>query len=218
MSSLRKNADRASGGITRRWSIIGLAATAAAVGTCNVAAGTIVEPAAARLIAAASAQIGVTKLYDASYQSLQFPGGDVPADRGVCTDVIVRAYRQAFGFDLQQKVNVDMRAHGAVYPQRWGLHKPDANIDHRRVLNLQTYFARQGAERPRPIGFTDWQPGDLVTQLVPANLPHIGIVSGTSNSDNTRLLVIHNIGQGTLLEDTLATYPITGRYRFFPAG
>ena len=204
--------------ITRRACLFCATAILPLVRTRPAAADTIVEPAAARLIAAASAQIGVTKLYDASYQSLQFPGGDVPADRGVCTDVIVRAYRQAFGFDLQQKVNADMRAHGAVYPQRWGLHKPDANIDHRRVFNLQTYFARQGAERPRTTVLADWQPGDLVTQLVPANLPHIGIVSGTSNSDNTRLLVIHNIGQGTLLEDTLATYPITGRYRFFPAG
>ena len=193
------------------------------ISACNAtllrrsAAAPNVEADAAKLIAAASAQIGVTTVYDPSYQRLKFPGGDVPLDRGVCTDVIVRAYRTAFGFDLQEKLNADMRAHGARYPKRWGAVAPDANIDHRRVPNLQTYFTRQGAVRPTPAGGHIWQPGDLVTQMVPVGRPHIAIVSATPSPQSGRLMLIHNIGRGTQLEDTLDTFPITGRYRFFPS-
>ena len=195
--------------------MFGLAAT---IATPARALPPTADPAAAKLIAAAMTQVGVTTLYDASYQSLKFPGGDVAPDRGVCTDVIVRAYRTAFGFDLQEKLNADMKAHLDAYPKRWGLRKPDANIDHRRVPNLQTYFARHGAERSRAISSDTWQPGDLITQLVPANLPHIGIVSDRLNDAGQRRLVIHNIGRGAEVEDTLEMFPVTGRYRFLPAG
>ena len=204
-------------GTTRRHFIFGLPAAAAAVALSPRAiAAPVVEPAAAKLIASAEAQIGVTTLYDASYQRLTFPGGDVAADRGVCTDVVVRAYRVAFGFDLQQRLNADMRAHGSVYPRRWGLTRPDPNIDHRRVPNLQTFFTRLGAERPRPATEAEWQPGDLVTLMVPVGRPHIGIISATPNAGGTRLMLVHNIGRGTQVEDVLDQFPVTGRYRFLP--
>ena len=206
-------------GVTRRQLVVGVPAAAAVLCTAGaqVSAVPLAEPAAAKLIASATAQVGVTTLYDASYQSLKFPGGDVPVDRGVCTDVVVRAYRAAFNFDLQARVNADMRTNMAAYPNRWGAIRPDANIDHRRVPNLQVFLARQRAEQPRPVDLGGWQPGDLVTQLVPVGLPHIGIVSATLNPAGDALMVLHNIGRGTQLEDTLALFPITGRYRFFPA-
>jgi len=179
---------------------------------------------AMQLIKAATAQIGVTTIYDPAYQRLSFPGGDVPRDRGVCTDVVVRAYRDAFGVDLQALVNTDMRANFARYPTRWGLKTPDANIDHRRVPNLRIFFARQGGEQPVPGTLDDWQPGDLVTQeLSPPGgprsaPPHIGIVSDKLVPGSQRRLVIHNIGAGTREEDILGAWRVTGRYRWPPPG
>ncbi len=195
-----------------------LASLATAAFTCSPgrAAASVDLAEANQLIAAAEAQVGVTTVYDATYVRIAFPGGDVSAERGVCTDVIVRAYRKAFGWDLQAHLNADMRAAFAVYPRRWGLNQTDSNIDHRRVPNLQVYFARQGAERPRPTVSADCQPGDLVTQMIPGGRPHIGIVSTQWNADNTRRRLIHNIGRGTQIEDVLDLFPITGHYRFFP--
>ena len=169
---------------------------------------------AVRLIAAAERQIGVTVRYDPAYQSIGFPGGDVAEDRGVCTDVIIRAYRSAFGFDLQREVNADMAANFSAYPKTWGLARPDPSIDHRRVPNLQVFFARRGAELARPATPGAWLPGDLVTQTVAKGLPHIAIVSATLNPAGQHPMVIHNIGRGTVLEDTLGAFPVTGRYRF----
>jgi uncharacterized protein len=166
-----------------------------------------------RLINAARAQIGVTVLYDPSYTKLAYPNGDVPRERGVCTDVVVRAYRDAFGMDLQSLVHEDMKAHFSAYPRHWSLSRPDASIDHRRVLNLKVYFMRRGAELgpalPKP---ADFVPGDLVTQMLPGNLPHIGIVSNIA-AEAARFRVIHNIGSGVEETDILALYSITGRYR-----
>jgi uncharacterized protein len=205
---------------TRRQIAFNLAAFGAAllIGSANGdAAPTATDTAtAARLVSAAEAQVGITTIYDAAYVRLGFPGGDVPADRGVCTDVIVRAYRAAFSIDLQAKLNADMRGAFAAYPRRWGLTQTDANIDHRRVPNLQVYFARQGAERPRPTVASDWLPGDLVTQMIPGGRPHIGIVSGRWTDDKARPLIIHNIGRGTQIEDVLDLFAITGRYRLLP--
>ena len=129
------------------------------------------------LVAAARGQVGVTLAYDPGYTTLAFPGGDVPRGRGVCTDVLVRAYRDAFGLDLQALVNADMRAHFAAYPRRWGLKAPDRSIDHRRVPNLQTFFARQHARLPIPTDAEGWRPGDIFTSLIDGRLPHTGIVS-----------------------------------------
>ena len=167
---------------------------------------------AVRLIAAARAQIGVTLQDDAAYTRLAFPNGDVPRARGVCTDVIVRAYRDAFGIDLQALVNADMRAHFSVYPKIWGLRRADANIDHRRVPNLRTWLTRRGASLPIPRGASGWRPGDIFTATVDGRSPHIGLVSDRRGPGGP--LIIHNIGLGTREDDALLAWPITGRYRW----
>jgi uncharacterized protein len=170
-----------------------------------------------RLIAAARKQIGVTTAYDPDYVVLKYPGGDVPQDRGVCTDVLIRAFR-AQEMDLQRLVHEDMRGHFARYPKHWGLRAPDRNIDHRRVPNLQTWFARQGwkvttiGERAADARASDFLPGDLVTWMLPGNLPHIGIVSDRKSALGTPL-IIHNVGRGAREEDVLFDYRITGHYR-----
>jgi len=165
-----------------------------------------------QLVAAAEAQIGVTVTYDPAYARLAYPGGDVPRDRGVCTDVVIRAYRDAFGIDLQRLVHEDMRANFSRYPRNWGLSRPDPNIDHRRVPNLQAFFRRHGRALPAesPAAFAE---GDLVTQMLPGNLPHIAIVTGQTGAGGAPL-VVHNIGGGARLEDRLLDFPVTGRYRF----
>ena len=171
---------------------------------------------AQKLVAAAEGQIGETTIYDPAYVGLSFPNGDIPRERGVCTDVIIRAYRDAFGFDLQLEVNKDMKAHFRDYPKIWGLKRPDRNIDHRRVPNLQTYFKRQGASLPISDQSADYVPGDLVSQMLPGNLPHIAIVTHHKSPDGKRPMLVHNIGAGTRLEDRLFDFKITGRYRFRP--
>jgi uncharacterized protein YijF (DUF1287 family) len=172
---------------------------------------------AGRLITAAESQIGVTVIYDPAYVSLPFPNGDLPRERGVCTDVLVRAYRDAFGYDLQSAVNADMKSDFSAYPKIWGLKRPDRNIDHRRVPNLQAFFRRQGAALPVTERAEDYQPGDIVSQMLPGNLPHIAIVSHRASRDGQRPMLVHNIGAGTQLEDRLFEFQITGHYRFKPA-
>lgn len=166
---------------------------------------------AGKLIAAARAQIGVTVRYDPAYTPLAFPGGDVPRERGVCTDVVIRAYRDALGLDLQALVNADMRSAFAAYPRNWGLVGPDRNIDHRRVPNLRTWLTRRGAALPIPAGASGWRPGDIFTSLVDSQGTHIGLVSDRRGADGW--LIIHNIGAGAREEDALLAWPITGRYR-----
>jgi len=170
-----------------------------------------------RLIKAARAQIGVTLIYNPAYVRLSYPGGDVAPEQGVCTDVIVRAYRTALNIDLQKLVHEDMKSSFASYPTQWGLKRPDPNIDHRRVPNLQMFFQRKGASLPVTTSPADYRPGDLVTQMLPGNLPHIAIVSDRRSADGTRPLVIHNIGRGAREEDGLFAFPVTGHYRFMPA-
>jgi uncharacterized protein len=174
-------------------------------------------PNAAKLLAAARKQIGVTLSYDPAYTRLAFPGGDVARNKGVCTDVVIRAYRDAFDVDLQALVNADMKRNFAVYPKRWGLRTTDRNIDHRRVPNLETFFARAGAKLRAPTSADQWQAGDLFTCLVNRSLPHIGIVSDKRTASG-RPLVIHNIGGGTREEDILTDYPMTGRFRWLING
>lgn len=156
-------------------------------------------------------QIGVTTKYDPSYAVIPYPMGDVPADRGVCTDVIIRAFRVR-GIDLQRAVHEDMARHFNAYPKHWGLKRPDRNIDHRRVPNLMTWFSRQGWKVSVTNEATDYQPGDIVTCLVGGTLPHIMIVSDRKN-ERGEPLVIHNIGGGTREEEALFTFPLTGHYR-----
>lgn len=167
---------------------------------------------AGRLIAAARAQIGVTTRYDAAYTVLPFPGGDVPRGRGTCTDVVIRAYRDALGLDLQALVNADMRKAFAAYPHKWGLHGPDPSIDHRRVPNLATWLRRHGAAFPVPADPSGWRAGDIFTSLIGGHGTHIGLVS--DRPGRRGLLIIHNIGAGTREEDALFDWPITGRYRW----
>lgn len=155
---------------------------------------------------------GVT--YDGSYRSIPYPNGDVPDDVGVCTDLVIRAYR-ALGIDLQKDVHEEMKAHFEVFPNRWGLREPDSNIDHRRVPNLQTLFARKGIVLPVTERAQDYVAGDLVTWMVADNLPHIGIIAERRSPDGKRPLVIHNIGRGPRVEDVLFSYPITGHYRYY---
>lgn len=171
-------------------------------------------PEAKALIRAAEGQVGVVTTYDPAYVALEFPGGDVAPDRGVCTDVLIRALRVAHGIDLQAAVNRDMKANFAKYPANWGLKTTDRNIDHRRVPNLRSLFTRAGAELEP--GSTDFRPGDIVSWRLPGNLPHIGIVSDRLGDDGARPLILHNIGGGAQEEDMLHSFPITGHYRITP--
>lgn len=168
---------------------------------------------ATKLINAAREQIGVTLTYDPSYSGLSFPNGDVPRSKGVCTDVVIRAYRDAFGEDLQALVNADMKAHFAAYPKIWGLRRPDKNIDHRRVPNLRVFLKRQNAALPVSQNPDDWQPGDIFTSMVGGRLPHIGIVSDKMAVDGTPL-AIHNIGRGTREENVLFAHQLNGHFRW----
>jgi uncharacterized protein YijF (DUF1287 family) len=168
-----------------------------------------------KIVAAARQQVGVTLGYDPAYVSLAYPNGDVPRDRGVCTDVLIRALRDGLATDLQKLVHEDMRGHFSAYPKQWGLSRPDPNIDHRRVPNLRTYFKRRGMELPLPKAGDDsgFRPGDIVTCTVPPNLPHVMIVSDRKSATG-RFLVIHNIGGGAHEEDSLLGFPVTGHYRW----
>ncbi len=167
-----------------------------------------------KLVAAARAQIGVTKAYDPAYKSLAYPGGDVPAERGVCTDVLIRAMRKSLSKDLQKLVHEDMKKNFGSYPKNWGLSRTDKNIDHRRVPNLQTYFQRQSYQLKLPADKdpAKFLPGDIVTCIVPPNLPHVMIVSDRKTEGGTPL-IIHNIGSGTQEEDMLFRFKLTGHYR-----
>ncbi|MCR9079720.1 MAG: DUF1287 domain-containing protein [Hyphomonadaceae bacterium] len=167
---------------------------------------------AANLIVQARKQIGVTTLYDGAYVALDYPNGDVPRDRGVCIDVIIRAYREAFEFDFQKHVHEDMVANFSAYPARWGLTRTDRNIDHRRVPNVETWLRRRGHELPAG----DWQPGDLMTCRVGGSLPHIGILSSRKDRRG-RWKAIHNIGLGTLEDSRIWDYGDKRRFRFLPS-
>jgi len=163
------------------------------------------------MVEGAERQVGVTVLYDGSFRRLAYPGGDVPPERGVCTDVVVRAYRNA-GIDLRVLVHEDLRRAFAAYPRMWGMRGPDRNIDHRRVPNLAKFFARHGTVLPVSREASDYRPGDIVTWRLASGLPHIGIVSAHVSGD--RPLVIHNIGAGTVFEDVLFANPVTEHYRY----
>jgi uncharacterized protein YijF (DUF1287 family) len=168
--------------------------------------------AASDLVAAAREQVGRTLIYDPRYQKIGYPLGDLPIEHGVCSDVVIRAFR-GLGIDLQTLVHEDMKRNFAAYPQSWGLARTDANIDHRRVPNLATYFKRRGMA----LDPGDYRTGDIVTWMLPGNLPHIGIVSDRVDPASGRPLIIHNIGAGAQEEDMLTDYPITGHFRWFPA-
>jgi len=155
--------------------------------------------------------------YDGSYFSIPYPNGDVPSGIGVCTDVIVRSYR-AIGIDLQYLIHQDMESNFDTYPSKriWGLNSTDPSIDHRRVPNLQVFFERQGTILPMTSNPLDYEPGDIVTWMLPGNLPHIGIVTDRTSTSTGNPLIAHNIGAGPRLDDMLFNYKITGHYRYVP--
>lgn len=151
--------------------------------------------------------------YDPAYFNIKYPNGDVPADKGVCTDVVIRAYRK-LGIDLQKEVHEDMAKNFSKYPKKWGLKKPDTNIDHRRVPNLRVFFAKFGKSKSIETKPELYVPGDIVTWDLPGNLTHIGIVVNRKSADGKRYLIVHNIGGGQFLEDCLFKFTITGHYQY----
>jgi len=152
-------------------------------------------------------------IYDPSYYPLKYPNGDVPSDKGVCTDVIIRAYRK-MGIDLQKEVHQDMKKNFSVYPKKWGLKTTDRNIDHRRVPNLMVFFSRYGIELTKSTDAKDYLPGDIVCWDLGGGVTHIGIVSNKKSKASTNYMIVHNIGAGQVLEDCLFRFKIIGHYRY----
>ena len=171
-----------------------------------------------KLVAAAIDRTKHTVTYDGSYNRLAYPMGDVPANIGVCTDVVIRAYRAGLGIDLQQRVHEDMKQAFGKYPKIWGLSRPDTNIDHRRVPNLETFLKRHGETLPITDNPKNYKPGDLVTwRLTGTGLPHIGIVTDRRAPITGNPIIAHNIGRGPELSDMLFDYRISGHFRYLPA-
>lgn len=169
------------------------------------------------LVSAAKERLDHQVTYDGRYISIPYPNGDVPENIGVCTDVVIRSFR-GLGIDLQQLVHEDMSRDFAAYPSKriWGLSRPDSNIDHRRVPNLQAFFTRHGESLDVTNKAENYRPGDIVSWMLPGNLPHIGIVVDQYDSESGNPMIVHNIGRGPQLEDMLFAYTITGHYRFVP--
>ncbi len=153
--------------------------------------------------------------YDPSYTGIKYPNGDVPKNKGVCTDVVIRAYRK-LDIDLQKEVHEDLKANFSKYPnlQKWGLKKPDTNIDHRRVPNLEIFFSRKGKKLTVSNNANDYKTGAIVTWMINGKLPHIGIVTNKKTPDGKRPMLVHNVGGGQVLEDCLFSYDIVGHYKY----
>jgi uncharacterized protein YijF (DUF1287 family) len=172
------------------------------------------SPQLKQLVESAIEQTKVTTGYDPAYVGIEYPGGDVPLETGVCSDVVVRAFRKA-GIDLQKEIHDDMARAWSAYPRKWGASRPDSNIDHRRVLNLMTYFDRQRKTLPITANRDDYLPGDIVTWDLSTGIEHIGIVVNTWSDVGKGYLIVHNIGAGARSEDVLLNWKITGHYRYF---
>jgi len=173
------------------------------------------QSAAALKLSAAAIELTKQKVkYDPAYFSIPYPNGDVPAGKGVCTDVIIRAYRKALKIDLQKEVHVDMKPNFSLYPKNWGRKTTDSNIDHRRVYNLMVFFKRKGEVRPMTKNPEDYKPGDIVCWNLGGNISHIGLVSDQKALDGKRYLIVHNIGAGQVMEDCLFSWRIIGHYRY----
>jgi uncharacterized protein YijF (DUF1287 family) len=172
-----------------------------------------------RLVAATVERTLHTVRYDPAYVKIPYPGGDVPADTGVCADEVIRPYR-AVGVDLQKEVHEDIKQNFSAYPNklRWLARRPDTNIDHRRVPNLMVFFARQGKTLAITRRADDYAPGDLVTWDLGGDVPHIGILVDQRSAASGRYMIVHNIGQGPRMEDVLFNWKITGHYRYFGPG
>jgi len=166
------------------------------------------------VVDSAREQTRVTTSYDQSYVRIAYPGGDVPPRTGACTEVVIRAFRTA-GVDLQREVHEDMARNFSAYPSRWGLTKPDPNIDHRRVPNLMVYFQRAGKAVAVTGAASDYVPGDVVTWDLGGGVTHLGLVSDEMDGATGRYWVVHNIGAGARLEDVLFAWTVIGHYRYF---
>lgn len=168
-----------------------------------------------KLSNAALSIIDETVQYDPSYIGIKYPNGDVPKNKGVCTDVVIRAYRK-LGIDLQKEVHEDLKANFSLYPnlKKWGLKKPDTNIDHRRVPNLEVFFTRKGKKLEVSDNPNDYKTGEIVTWMINGKLPHIGIVTHKKSADGKRPLLVHNVGGGQVLEDCLFSYDIVGHFNY----
>ena len=167
------------------------------------------------LVSAALDRTNHHVIYEGSYRKIDYPMGDVPENIGVCTDVVVRSYRE-LGLDLQQLVHEDMKADFSQYPKNWGLKRPDTNIDHRRVPNLERFFERHGQTLAITDDAKDYLPGDIVSWRLAGGLPHIGIVTDKKSAKSDNYMIVHNIGLGPKLEDVLFDYRIVGHYRYLP--
>ena len=172
------------------------------------------SPQLKQLVAAAVEQSKVTTGYDPSWVKIGYPNGDVPPDTGVCSDVVVRAFRKT-GIDLQKEVHEDMTRAWSVYPKRWGANRTDTNIDHRRVLNLMTYFNRQQKSLPITNDRADYLPGDVIAWQLSDGVEHIGILTNHWSQPDNHYLIVHNIGSGARIEDVLLSWKIIGHYRYF---
>lgn len=164
-----------------------------------------------------AAAIELTKqkvVYDPAYFSIPYPNGDVPAGKGVCTDVVIRAYRTAFKIDLQKEVHKDMKPNFKLYPKNWGRKTTDRNIDHRRVYNLMVFFKRKGSVKPMTKNAADYKPGDIVCWNLSGGISHIGLVVDKKSPDGKRNLIVHNIGAGQVIEDVLFDWKIIGHYTY----
>lgn len=151
--------------------------------------------------------------YDPSYFSISYPNGDIPRDKGVCTDVVIRAFRKT-GIDLQKEVHEDMKSNFNLYPKNWGLKTTDKNIDHRRVPNLMKFFERKGTVKVKSTNPSDYKPGDIICWNLSGGITHIGIVVNKKSSDKKRFLIVHNIGAGQVLEDCMFDFRIIGHYNY----
>ena len=189
--------------------------TAVSINSEKLKSAEIESEAIKKLLESAVEQTRVTKTYDPAYVVISYPVGDVPVEKGVCTDVVNRAFRSA-GVDLQKAVHEDMTANFSIYPKKWNLSKPDTNIDHRRVPNLQTFFTRQGKSLALTDKAEDYKSGDIVAwDLDGKGMTHIGLVSNFYDETTNRYLIIHNIGGGTRAEDVIFDWKITGHFRYF---
>lgn len=164
-----------------------------------------------------AAAIELTKqkvVYDPAYFSILYPNGDVPAGKGVCTDVVIRAYRTAFKIDLQKEVHEDIKPNFKLYPKNWGRKTTDRSIDHRRVYNLMVFFKRKGSVKPITKNAADYKPGDIVCWNLSGGISHIGLVVDKKSPDGKRNLIVHNIGAGQVIEDVLFDWKIIGHYTY----
>ena len=167
-----------------------------------------------KLSSAAIALTNQKVIYDPAYFSIPYPNGDVPLGKGVCTDVIIRAYRTGLGVDLQKEVHLDMKPNFRLYPKNWGRKMTDRNIDHRRVYNLMVFFKRKGEVKPMTKIPDDYKPGDVVCWILSGNISHVGIVINKKSVDGKRYLIVHNIGGGQVIEDCLFAWKIIGHYQY----